>query len=322
MGSCMSLMQSRHTLEAPSFLRLRDNIDETKLINICLSANPNAVEYLKRHPDKINWVVLSQNPNAIHLIESNLKNVCWAHLSINPNAIHILKAHKNKIDWDNLSMNPNAMHLIEERKDKINWDNLSKNPNAIHLLENNIDRINWDNLSKNPNAIHLLENNVDRINWVNISKNPNAGALMIQHSMRVPLKSFMESPHAVHILRMFLKRCGKTRWCRYIAANPNAIDLIEQFAELDQSTLEYLVRNPYATHLIDSSNIHVDWVDLSENPGIFTYDYHKIKNTNMDKNACIDEWFSHPRFIQEYLDDHDMDELDGFHDWVLDRHVV
>lgn len=36
-----------------------------------LSQNPNAIEFLKEHPEWICWVGLSMNPNAIDLLEAN-----------------------------------------------------------------------------------------------------------------------------------------------------------------------------------------------------------------------------------------------------------
>ena len=33
-----------------------------------LSCNPNAIEFLKAHPDKIIWASLSENPSAIELL--------------------------------------------------------------------------------------------------------------------------------------------------------------------------------------------------------------------------------------------------------------
>jgi len=52
-----------------------------------------------------------------------------------------------------------------------------------------------------------------------------------------------------------------------------------------------------------------------------TFDYEKIHRINAIKIQCIIEYRHHPKFIKEFLQDHDMEELDGFEEWMLNRYV-
>jgi hypothetical protein len=106
------------------FMKLRNWIDEIKLNYDFLSGNKNAIELLKKSPDKIDW-----------------SNLC-----MNKNAIELLKTNPDKINWYILPSNNNVIKLL---KDNIYWDHLSENENAIELLRNNQDKIDWDNISLN-----------------------------------------------------------------------------------------------------------------------------------------------------------------------------
>ena len=52
-------------------MKLLDWIDIGSLVNYKLSGNPNAINFLKKHPEKIDWHCLSYNLNAsaINLLE-------------------------------------------------------------------------------------------------------------------------------------------------------------------------------------------------------------------------------------------------------------
>jgi len=52
-----------------------------------------------------------------------------------------------------------------------------------------------------------------------------------------------------------------------------------------------------------------------------SYNYKMIRETNAIKNLCIQKYLSHPKFIEEFLQTHDMDELDSLEEWVLNYYV-
>jgi hypothetical protein len=99
---------------------------------------------------KISWKVLSANPIAIELLKRNRSKIDWKELSANPNAIELLQANQEKINWPRLSSNPKAIELLKRNKGKINWPILSANPNAIELLKINPKKIDWEYASMNP----------------------------------------------------------------------------------------------------------------------------------------------------------------------------
>ena len=78
----------------------------------------------------------------------------------------------------------------------------------------------------------------------------------------------------------------KINWCE-LSGNPNAIHLLEQ----NQDNIDYswgLSINKSAIHLLEQNQDKINWIYLSKNPAIFTYDYTKIKN-QMEQSGIKDE---------------------------------
>ncbi len=46
----------------------------------------------------------------------------------------------------------------------------------------------------------------------------------------------------------------------------------------------------------------INWISVSKNPAIFTYDYKKIKDLNQELHKELIEELFHPKRIQKYLD--------------------
>ncbi len=267
-------------------------IDEDTLVKIyddgwmSQNTNPDIIDILARHPDNIEWRGLSHNLNAISILEAHPDKIEWDNLSDNPNAIHILEANPDKIDWWHLSGNPAAIHLLEANPDKINWNELSRNAGAIHLLEANPDKINWFELSYNHNAIHMLKANPDKINWFGVCNMSNA-----MHMIEAKVAEYDE----------------------YRKTHPAYdSDGYEDNADDFDIDWEQLALNPDAIHLLESHRDEIDWDKLARNPAIFTYNYKRIKKINKEKNACVAQWFSHPRFIQKYIDEYGVEALDDY----------
>ena len=93
---------------------LYDLDDSQKISWKLLSQNPNAIELLKDNPTKIYGELLSQNlnPEAIELLKKYPEKIDWFWLSQNLNAIELLKAHPKKIYWNRLSKNPAIFNEI------------------------------------------------------------------------------------------------------------------------------------------------------------------------------------------------------------------
>jgi hypothetical protein len=70
--------------------------------------------------------MLSKNPNAINLLEKHNEKIKWRYLSSNPNAIHILEANQDKINWDYLSTNPSIFET-DVKQMKLNIFRKAKN---------------------------------------------------------------------------------------------------------------------------------------------------------------------------------------------------
>jgi putative NADH-flavin reductase len=115
-----------------------------------LSANPAAIELLKQHPNKIDWVFLSKNSNheAIEMLKANPTKFSWYYLcgNRNPEAIEMLRANPSKIDWNFISQNPNIFvydyEKIAKRISMFHEELIAKalHPSRIAMwLENGMD---------------------------------------------------------------------------------------------------------------------------------------------------------------------------------------
>ena len=275
--------------------------------------NEMTKEYLEtlHYFDKINWKSLSENPNpeAIELLKAHTDKIDWEMLSENPNAIDLLKANYDKINWKSLSENPNAIELLKANYDKIDWCGLSinSNPKAIELLKNNPKKIHWGILSKNrnPAAIELLRKQFekekktskydldwtedkDKINWARLSGNPNAIELL-----KEKIKEEDDIPYNSKYARYNLADDQKINWAM-LSSNPNAIELLK--ANKDEINWGTLSMNPnpeaiklikkrlkYLRNLSDreyynlSQDEHLEWEYLSINPAAIELLEEKIK---------------------------------------------
>ena len=84
-------MKINNEFQYKKYLKLRNWVNINKLDWNYLSENPNAIEFLERNPDKINWSNLSSN--------------------INNRAIEILLQNQDKIIWETLYWNENNLAI-------------------------------------------------------------------------------------------------------------------------------------------------------------------------------------------------------------------
>ena len=212
-----------------------------QLIFTNLSSNPNAISFLEKHVNNIDWFALSKNPNAISILEANLDKINWINFSENPHprAIELLEKYPDKINWSSLSANTNsrAIELLEKNIEKINWGRLAGNinPKAIDLLERHFHEIDWRSISPNPSAIHLIEKNMDKIYWDLLSANPNAVHLLEKNLENVNWFWFSKNPNAVSILEKNMEHANYGM----LSMNPEAINLL---CKLDYVTMKKNMR--------------------------------------------------------------------------------
>jgi hypothetical protein len=248
-------------------------IDENRLTpNISSNVNEYIVDYLIKHPDKINGILLITNPSALPLLKANPERLNgFEYLLLdnpNPEAITLIE-DLTKINLYSLAKNPSTIDLIKEiinkpwwsrnsEHIKKIWESLPLNPNAIDLIKANLNKLNttsWQKLALNPNAIDLLSENLDKLNntgWKNLSSNPNA-------------------------IQLIEANLDKINW-NSLALNPNAIHLLsENLNELNNEGWSNLSSNPKAIHILEVNQDKVDWNALSKNPAIFEDDEPVLK---------------------------------------------
>jgi hypothetical protein len=250
-----------------------------------LSANPEAIDILDVHRDKIKWysLCLNTSPRAIQILKENQlekdngdDDIYWEDLCLNTSneAIDFLKENYRYIEWDILSVNtnPKAIALLinkeseefdlEDRefnrledKEKISWRNLSENPNAISLLERK-----WEEekelLRNDIKQYNLLKKKDYIIDWDVLSGNPKAIDLLrdkIEEEKKIPKKKFDRLDHN-----------EKINWAKLSAsAEPKVIQLLEENpTKIDWGKLS---ANPKAIKLLEENPTKINWTQLSAN---------------------------------------------------------
>jgi len=275
-----------------------------------LSGNPNAIEILDKHRDKIEWADFSGNtsPKTIQIIKENQVDIAsrgyyrelntyWYTISRNTSteAINFISSPENyhNIFWDFFSANTNPkaieMLIVKERElfdlkdakfnrlednEKISWINLSKNPKAISLLQRK-----WKEdkeLMKNDmKQYRILKNKEYIVSWDALSENPNAIDLLrekIAEENKLPKMKYDR-----------LEKIEKINWDK-LSANQNAIELLKEELKVNPTKIKWfqLSKNPKAIKLLENELIenpqNIDWVQLSKNQGAID-----ILDKNKDK---------------------------------------
>ena len=271
-----------------------------------LSANPEAIDILDVHRDKIKWysLCLNTSPRAIQILKENQlekdnrdDDIYWEDLCLNTSneAIDFLKENYRYIEWDILSVNtnPKAIALLinkeseefdlEDRefnrledKEKISWRNLSENPNAISLLERK-----WEEekelLRNDIKQYNLLKKKDYIIDWDVLSGNPKAIDLLrdkIEEEKKIPKKKFDRLDHN-----------EKINWAKLSAsAEPKVIQLLEENpTKIDWGKLS---ANPKAIKLLEENPTKINWPQLSSNSKAI-----KILEKELKKNPENIGWY-------------------------------
>jgi hypothetical protein len=299
---------------------LRDWVDPAKLSWPFLSGNVCAFDFLKDHPEKINWVLFVRNedPRCADILFKNQHSENWpviTHpayiwryglplnpynltreiISADPRSVYTLKENPSYIEWSYLSMNPSpeAVELLKAHPEKIDWRNLSKNPcqEAIRMLERYPHRISWYCLSSNPcdEAIELLKRYPHNINWHELSGNTHPEAIRMLKENRDKINWFELSGNS---------SAGEMLEHEWLFGNP---------ANLDWHSMSY---NPGVIALLEKNQDKIFWDMLSMNPAIFTLNYDYFKERCDIYREELIQRAMHPRKIERYLDaGYDLEEI-------------
>ena len=91
----------------------------------------------------LNWIKLSANPCAIDLLKRNINKIDWKQLSINPNpeAVELLSLPQNldRLEWKGMPSNKNKSPIkltdLSEDQNEIGWAELSRIANTEEAME-------------------------------------------------------------------------------------------------------------------------------------------------------------------------------------------
>ena len=175
---------------------------------LSLNPSPEAIELLRRHPERINWTLLVQNPHpeAIAWVRAAPEKAGWdwAGLNPNPEMVPMMLARVEELVRDNtmrdfgygymvqglsLCQSAEAVAFLERHPEHICWDALAGNPHpaAVELLfrsRTESEIVAWSerfglSMNTHPRALALLAANPGAINWSRLSANPAPEELAI-----------------------------------------------------------------------------------------------------------------------------------------------
>ena len=302
--------------------KLREWIDPTKIDWKYLSGNrhPHAIQMLEDNPEKIDWWYLCGNPYAIHLLEKRMKthpeDIDWNQLLYNSGAIELVEKNPDKINyWKYISIHAlRNMKYIEEHLDsvtelvemveKINEERIHSTP-YIPTLFVPTDNLSWSSLSYCSCAIHLLTKNKDKIDWHGLSSNssPEAIRLLETHPERIEwsMLSRNTSPKSMRILE---ENFEKIDWW-YLSENSKATSILEKYpekiiwAKLCENRSKWAIQRLEEAYKVNPHHPReINWIYLSQNPSIFTwnetYDYTQMKEHKQPLHEDLIRTIFHP----------------------------
>jgi len=99
---------------------------------------------------------------------------------------------------------------------------------------------------------------------------------------------------------------NKINWDKF-SSNPNAIEILK--ANSNKINWDLLSRNANAIEILEANKEKIDWGLLSRNPSIFTYDYEKMRNSNLELKEEIIAKALHPKRIFRLIEEYGEDEI-------------
>jgi hypothetical protein len=215
-----------------------------------LSRNPNAIDFLRKHPEYINYQELSinRNPKAIELLENQF---CQANDRSISTTVELIEKYSHRINWSRLSSTSNRSNIRlinheigRQYTDKIDWGSLiplsvdydilslDEKPESIAILRENFKKINWYNLchNKSPEAIQLLKENPEKIIWNVLSTNPSALEILREHQDKINW-DLLSSNTNPEILKLFNPRTLMNLSRNYFSSNIGAYEFLKTYPE-------------------------------------------------------------------------------------------
>ena len=247
-----------------------------------LALNPAewARDYLRKHPEHIDYFWLSANPAQ------------WAE--------QILRKNPSKIDWYSLGKNTAdwAEHFVRWKlksngnKGTFDLPNLFKNPAewAGRFVKENGMKPVWYLVCENPGewAGVLVNENLDKINWLYLCRNPAEWAREI----------LMKNPGKIDDQEL---KMNPAKWAWELLSARKNVDLV---------VFQYWNRDMISHHPcawvveeLEKNVGSINWHPFSKNPHIFEYDYQFLRERcwNTFGEELMQVCF-HPRNLSKFSD--------------------
>lgn len=289
-----------------------------------ISRNPNAIDFLKEHPDMIsvNDLMLNPNPAVFELIREYARRPfdhMFRRLSMHKSlaAMEFLQEpqHEHLQDWDLLSMNPFAMPLIEQNEGKVNRLRIFANPAAEEFVKRNqwpFCSEQWVYLAFNRSkwAMEWIEKDLDKISltdvffkvWDCLSANPYAVHLLERYPENIDTHNLCLNYNAIHLIEASI--ISDEDFCDWnrVTWNKSAIHLLR--ANPDKVAWLVIGQNENAMELWDEFKDKMAPY-ISQHPGIFkaTYDYAALRDRLDDLHRELIALYYHPSRMDPETDE-------------------
>ena len=188
----------------PFAVGMLKEIDTSKLnfCELCRNPNPEVLDILRHHPDRIDWSVLVAHPSPITAVFV-LENIPRDHRKFlsqsgNPLILEYLQTHLDEVDWGILSRNRYALSILEAHSDSIVPSALLYNTNeqALDLYFLHFGRSHL-RIDENPYPDSLYE---------------TYGSILLHNGSRRALETFAEE----------MEKCG-WNWESVLQTHPNLV---------------------------------------------------------------------------------------------------
>lgn len=220
------------------------DISKLNFYELCRNPNPEVLDILRHHPDRIDWSVLVMHPSP-HAAVYILANIPPDHRKFlsqsgNPSILDYLQTHLEEVDWGLMSRNPEALSLLQTHPEFIVPSALLYNTEerALDLYFEKFGRSHL-RLDENPYPDQLHE---------------TYGSILLHNGSRRALDTFVEE----------MERCG-WNWAGVLHTQPDLV----MWRLL--SVMQSLQTNPNAMHIFAKIFEKIQTISgmIWSNPAIF-----------------------------------------------------